>query len=84
MPFSKEGAQLLFQILAERHERKPVIITTNKGFGDWTQIFGDPSLTAALLDRVTHRAHVINCSWQSYRLSETLKHREDNHGKNRI
>ncbi len=72
VPFSKEGAQLLFQILAERNERKPVIITTNKGFGDWTQIFGDPSLTAALLDRVT------------YRLSETLKNREYNHGKNRI
>ena len=73
VPFSKAGSELLFQVLAERHERKPVIITTNKGFGDWTQIFGDPSLTAALLDRVTHRAHVINCSWQSYRLSEALK-----------
>jgi len=79
VPFSKEGAELLFQVLAERHERKPVIITTNKGFGDWTQIFGDPSLTAALLDRVTHRAHVINCSWQSYRLSEALK---TSNGKN--
>jgi len=76
VPFSKEGAELLFQVLAERHERKPIIITTNKGFGDWTEIFGDPSLTAALLDRVTHKAHVINCSWQSYRLSETLKQRK--------
>jgi DNA replication protein DnaC len=73
VPFSKEGAQLIFQILAERHERKPVIITTNMGFGDWTQIFGDPSMTAALLDRVTHKAHVINCNWDSYRLKETLK-----------
>jgi len=73
VPFSKEGAQLIFQILAERHERKPVIITTNMGFGDWTQIFGDPSMTAALLDRITHKAHVINCSWESYRLKETLK-----------
>jgi DNA replication protein DnaC len=73
IPFSKEGAQLIFQILAERHERKPVIITTNKGFGDWTEIFGDPSMTAALLDRVTHKAHIINCDWDSYRLKETLK-----------
>lgn len=77
VPFSKQGAELLFQVLAERHERKPIIITTNKGFGDWTQIFGDPSLTAALLDRVTHRAHVINCSWPSYRLSEALKDRRN-------
>ena len=73
VPFSKEGAQLIFQILAERHERKPVMITTNMGFGDWTQIFGDPSMTAALLDRITHKAHVINCTWESYRLKETLK-----------
>ena len=73
VPFSTEGAQLIFQILAERHERKPVMITTNMGFGNWTQIFGDPSMTAALLDRITHKAHVINCSWESYRLKETLK-----------
>lgn len=76
VPFSKEGGQLIFQILAERHERKPVIITTNMGFGDWTQIFGDAHMTAALLDRVTHKAHVINCNWESYRLKETLKHRK--------
>jgi len=76
VPFSKEGAQLIFQILAERHERKPVIITTNMGFGDWTQIFGDANMTAALLDRVTHKAHVINCRWESYRLKETLKNRK--------
>jgi DNA replication protein DnaC len=73
VPFSKAGAELLFQVLAERHERNSVIITTNLGFGDWTQIFGDPTLTAALLDRVTHKAYVINCSWESYRLKETLK-----------
>jgi DNA replication protein DnaC len=76
VPFSKEGAQLIFQILAERHERKPVIITTNMGFGDWTQIFGDANMTAALLDRITHKAHVINCSWESYRLKETLKNKK--------
>jgi DNA replication protein DnaC len=76
VPFSKEGGQLIFQILAERHERKPVIITTNMGFGDWTQIFGDANMTAALLDRVTHKAHVINCNWESYRLKETLKNKK--------
>jgi DNA replication protein DnaC len=75
VPFSKEGAELLFQILTERNERKSVIITTNLGFGDWTRIFGDPNLTAALLDRVTHKAHIINCNWESYRLKETLKKR---------
>ena len=68
-----KGAELMFQVLAERHERKSVVITTNLGLGDCTQIFGDPTLTAALLDRVTHKAHVINCSWDSYRLKDTLK-----------
>ena len=80
VPFSKEGAELLFQVLAERHERKSVIITSNHGFGDWTQIFGDPTITAALLDRVTHKAHVINCTWESYRLKDTLKNQQSSKG----
>jgi DNA replication protein DnaC len=78
VPFSKEGAELLFQVLAERHEKRSVIITTNMGFGDWTQIFGDPNLTGALLDRITHKAHIINCTWESYRLKETLKNKKRN------
>jgi DNA replication protein DnaC len=75
VPFSKEGAELMFQVLAERHERRSVIITTNLGFGDWIQIFGDPTLAAALLDRITHKAFTINCTWESYRLKDTLKNR---------
>ena len=73
VPFSKESAELLFQVLAERHERGSVIITTNLGFADWTQVFGDATLTAALLDRLTHKAHIVNCTRESYRLKETLK-----------
>ena len=73
IPFSKEGAELLFQVLAERQEKGSVIITTNLGFADWTQVFGDPVMTAALLDRLTHRAHIISCQWDSYRLQESLK-----------
>jgi DNA replication protein DnaC len=73
VPFSKEGAELLFQILAERHERRSVIITSNLGFADWTQVFGEPTLTAALLDRLTHKAHIVTCDWESYRLKESLQ-----------
>lgn len=72
IPFSKEGSELLFQVLAERHEKGSVIITTNLGFADWTRVFGDPVMTAALLDRLTHKAHIINCSWESYRLKQSL------------
>lgn len=73
IPFSKEGSELLFQVLAERHERGSVMITTNLGFADWTQVFGDATMTAALLDRLTHKAYIINCSWESYRLKQSLK-----------
>lgn len=73
VPFSKEGAELLFQVLAERHERGSVIITSNLGFADWTQVFGEPTLTAALLDRLTHKAHIVTCDWESFRLQESLK-----------
>ncbi len=81
IPFSKEGAELLFQVLAERQEKGSVIITTNLGFADWTQVFGDPVMTAALLDRLTHKAHIINCQWDSYRLKESLKGQQQKKGK---
>lgn len=77
VPFTREGAELLFQVLAERHERKSVIITTNLGFAEWTHIFGDANLTAALLDRVTYRANIINFSWESFRLKQTLKNQNE-------
>jgi DNA replication protein DnaC len=73
VPFSKDGAELLFQVLAERHERGSVVITSNLGFADWIQVFGEPTLTAALLDRLTHKAHIITCNWESFRLQESLK-----------
>ena len=81
IPFSKEGGELLFQVLAERQEIGSVIITTNLGFADWTQVFGEPVMTAALLDRLTHRAHIINCQWDSYRLKESLKGQQQKSGK---
>jgi DNA replication protein DnaC len=72
IPFSKEGAELLFQVLAERYEKGSVMITSNLGFADWTQVFGDQAMTAALLDRLTHKARIINCNWESYRLKQSL------------
>ena len=66
----------MFQVLAERHEKASVIITSNLGFADWTQVFGEATLTAALLDRLTHKAQIISCTWESFRLRETLKGRD--------
>ncbi len=76
VPFSKESSELLFQVLAERHEKGSVIITTNLGFSDWTQTFGEATLTAALLDRLTHRAYIIECDWDSYRFKDSMKHKK--------
>ena len=73
VPFTKKGAELLFQVLAERNERGSIIITSNLGFADWSKIFGEATITAALLDRLTHRAYIIECNWESYRLRQSLK-----------
>jgi DNA replication protein DnaC len=71
--FDKEGSELLFSHLSLRAGRKSTIITTNLGFDRWEEIFGDPVLTAALVDRLTHKAHLINMNGESYRLRETKK-----------
>ena len=69
--FDKQGAELLFNHLSLRAGRKATIITTNLGFDRWEEIFGDPVLTAALVDRLTHKAHLVNMNGESYRLRET-------------
>jgi len=78
VPFSKPGAELLFQVLAERHEQKSTIITSNLAFPKWIDVFGDVTLTAALLDRITHHCHILEFNWTSIRLQESQqKHRLD-------
>jgi len=69
--FDKEGAELLFTHLSLRTGKKSTIITTNLSFDRWSEIFGDPVLTAAMVDRITHRAHIVNMNGKSYRAKET-------------
>lgn len=73
IPFSPTTAQLLFQFCSALYERVPFIITTNLRFADWTQVFGDERLTAALLDRLTHHAHILEFLGESFRLRQTRK-----------
>jgi DNA replication protein DnaC len=73
IPFSPIAAQLLFQFCSALYERVPLLITTNLRFADWTQLFGDERLTAALLDRLTHRAHILEFVGESFRLRQTRK-----------
>jgi len=76
VPFSKNGAEALFGVLAERYERGSVLVTTNLDFASWTEVFGDARLTGALLDRLTHRCHVIEFQGDSYRFRESLRKKE--------
>lgn len=71
--FDKQGSELLFNLLSMRNERKSIIITTNLTFNRWQEIFHDPTLTAAMVDRLTHKAIVINIKGDSYRLKETME-----------
>lgn len=72
VPFSKSGAELLFQYCSSRYERGSIIITTNLEFAKWTEVFGDEQMTAALLDRLTHRAHILNMNGDSYRFKQSI------------
>jgi len=69
--FDKEGSELLFTFLSLRAERKSTIITTNLSFDRWNEIFNDAVLTAALIDRMTHKSYVLNMNGESYRIRET-------------
>ncbi len=76
IPFSREGANLLFQLCSALYERSAIIITSNLKFGDWNTVMGEEHLTAALLDRLTHRAHILEFLGESFRFRQRLQQAE--------
>ena len=64
---------MLFQVFAERYERKSLLVTSTLPFGDWVQVFPGERTTAALLDRLTHRCHIFARNGESYRFRESMK-----------
>lgn len=76
IPFTTTGAQLIFQFCSTLYERTALIVTTNLPFADWTQVFGDEQLTIALLDRLTHRAHILEFVGESYRFRQRMSQTE--------
>ena len=68
VPFTKTGAELLYEALSRAYERQSLIITTNLPFEAWIEILGNERLTGALLDRFTHRVHIVEANGESYRL----------------
>ena len=73
VPFSKTGAELLFDVISRTYERISVIVTTNLPFEQWIEVCGSERLTGALLDRLTHRVHIIEANGQSYRLRQSKR-----------
>ena len=68
VPLTKTGAELLYEALSRAYERQSLIITTNLPFEAWIEILGNERLTGALLDRFTHRVHIVEANGESYRL----------------
>ncbi len=73
LPFSQTAAELLFQFFSDRYERASVALTTNLDFAHWTEVFGHEQMTAALLDRLVHRSHLLLLQGDSYRFRQSLQ-----------
>jgi DNA replication protein DnaC len=73
VPFSKAGAELLFEGVSRAYERTSLILTTNLPFEQWTEVLGSERLTGAMLDRLTHRVHILEANGPSYRLADAKR-----------
>jgi DNA replication protein DnaC len=76
LSFSRVGAELLFQVFADRYERRSLLVTSNLSFSEWGQIFQGERMTAALLDRLKHRCHIFEMNGESFRFRESMKNKK--------
>jgi DNA replication protein DnaC len=83
LPISRTGAMLVFQLMSRRYERASTVLTSNKSFEEWGEIFGDEVMASALIDRLVHHCHIVNIRGNSYRmkhhaaLAAALRHDSD-------
>ncbi|MBW1716818.1 MAG: IS21-like element helper ATPase IstB [Deltaproteobacteria bacterium] len=73
IPIDRHGAHLFFQLISRHYERGSLILTSNRSFSQWNEIFGDPVIATAILDRILHHSTTINIKGNSYRLKEKVK-----------
>ena len=70
LPISRTGAMLFFQLMSHRYEHAATVLTSNKGFEEWGEIFGDDVMASALIDRLVHHCHIVNIRGNSYRMPQ--------------
>src|SRR5262245_23076935 len=80
LSFSRTGAELLFQVFADRYERRSLLVTSNLAFSEWGQVFQGERMTAALLDRLTHRCQIFEMNSESFRFRESMKSKKAKKG----
>jgi DNA replication protein DnaC len=70
LPVTRTGAMLFFQLMSRRYEHASTVLTSNKGFEEWGEVFGDEVMAAALIDRLLHHCHIVNIRGNSYRMRQ--------------
>lgn len=81
LSFSKSGTELLFGVFADRYERRSLLLTSNLAFSEWGSVFQGERMTAALLDRLTHRCSIFEMNGESYRFRESMKNKKKKGGE---
>ena len=84
LPLDQQSANWIFQVVSRRYEKGSIVLTSNRGFGDWNQVFADPVVASAIIDRLLHNASVLNIRGHSYRMRGYAAQQKEKEGGVRV